>query len=46
METKMIRAKITDADWQRARARALKLRIPVAQFVGQAIRDALNGSRA
>lgn len=39
--TKLIRAKLSDQDWQRAREKALHARIPVSEWVGRAIRDAL-----
>jgi hypothetical protein len=44
--TKVIRAAITEAEWQKTRERALKKRIPVALFVGNAIREALKGRAA
>lgn len=39
--TKLIRAKLSEADWQKARQKALRERVPVSEWVGRAIRDAL-----
>jgi hypothetical protein len=39
--TRPIRAKVSDTDWQRVKLAAVKQGIPEAQWVGDAIRQAL-----
>ena len=39
--TILVRAKLTDNEWARIRKRAIDERIPVSQWAGNALRDAL-----
>jgi hypothetical protein len=39
--TRPIRAKVSDTDWQKVKLAAVKQGIPEAQWVGDAIRQAL-----
>lgn len=44
--TKVIRAKLSDTDERRARAKAARKGVPFPEFVGDAIRAALSNGRA
>ncbi len=37
----LVRAKLTPAEWQRIRKRAIDANIPVSEWAGNALRDAL-----